>query len=158
MSISFRVPHGSAPLPKLPDAAPDRVSNRLIHFFRAMSDEAAVCAANDALSGASGHARHPDPRSGLLESHIFPVIYTKYHFEDLKFGYLQYTKEMVEKHHGKGTILSQGDIATYWVIQVRREYPDGHPLRRMLMEQVQDSTASRNKFTSTNGPATDGPL
>lgn len=54
--------------------------------------ESATRAANGILSNAADHLQHLDPRSGLPKSHIFPVIYTKYHFEDLKFGYLQYTK------------------------------------------------------------------
>ena len=33
-----------------------------------------------------------DSPSACLESHLEPVIYIKYHFEDLKFGLLQYTK------------------------------------------------------------------
>ena len=56
---------------------------------------------------------HPDPRSGLMESHMFPLIYTGHHFEDLKFGYLQYTKEMVDKHAILGTVLDREDVALY---------------------------------------------
>ena len=89
MSFSFHVPHGSAPPPELPIPNQDGIFEGPSHILSASANEAAVRAVNDALSGASEHARHPDPRSGLLESHIFPVIYTEYHFEDLKFGYLQ---------------------------------------------------------------------
>ena len=113
----------------------------------ASADEATVRTVNDILSSATTHPRHPDPRSGLLESHILPVIYTKYHFEDCNLGFLQYTKDMVEKHQEVGITLKKGDTAIYWAIQVRREYPDGHPLRQKLMAQVlhihcQDTIAS----------------
>ena len=135
MSFSFRMPRGSASTSEPPTT--DGISQKTSHPALGLANEAAVRTANDDLSSAADCDRHPDPRSGLLESHIFPVIYTKYHFEDLKFGYLQYTKEMVEKHQEMGTELEEGDIALYWVIQVRREYPDGHPLRRILIEQVQ---------------------
>ena len=143
MSFSFRMPRGSASPSEPPTT--DDISQETIHPASGSANEAAVCAANDDLSSAGDCDRHPDPRSGLLESHIFPVIYTKYHFEDLKFGYLQYTKEMVEKHQEMGTELKEGDIALYWVIQVRREYPDGHPLRRILMEQVHELSESQGK-------------
>ena len=102
----------------------------------ASADEETVRTVNDLLSSATSHPRHPDPRSGLLESHILPVIYTKYHFEDCRLGFLQYTKEMVEKHQEVGITLKKGDVAIYWAIQVRREYPDIHPLRQTLMDQV----------------------
>ena len=45
MSLSFRIPYGSAPLPEIPNATQDGIVNRLIHTFRAFSDEAAVRAA-----------------------------------------------------------------------------------------------------------------
>ncbi|KAM0799941.1 hypothetical protein BDR22DRAFT_889909 [Usnea florida] len=134
MSLPSSVPHGSA---SSADPSPDgHNSETANHPAIASADEETVRAVNDLLSSATTHPRHPDPRSGLLESHILPVIYTKYHFEDCKLGFLQYTSEMVEKHQAIGITLKKGDIAIYWVIQVRREYPDGHPLRQILMEQM----------------------
>ena len=79
----------------------------------ASADEATVRTVNDILSSATTHSRHPDPRSGLLESHILPVIYTKYRFEDCNLGFLQYTKEMAEKYQEVGITLKKGDIAIY---------------------------------------------
>lgn len=57
-------------------------------------------------------------------------------FEDLNFRYLQYTKEMVEKYQKMGRKSNEGDIAFYWVVQARRDYPDGYPLWHLLIEQV----------------------
>lgn len=104
--------------------------------------DSATCAANEIISGAADHPQHPDPQSGLFESH---VIYTKYHFEDIKFGYLQSTKKIAEKHQKMGIRLNEGDIPFCWLIQVRREYSDGHPLRRILMEQVYESPTTKCK-------------
>ena len=134
MSSSSSVPHVSASSPNpSPD---DRNYQTTTHPTIASADEEIVRSVNDLLSNATSHPRHPDPRSGLLECHILPVIYTKYHFEDCNLGYLQYAKEMVEKHQEVGITLKKGDVAIYWVIQVRREYPDGHPRRQTLMKQI----------------------
>ena len=134
MSLSSTVPHGSAATPNSSSNEQNSETTNIPALVSA--DEATVRIVNDILSSANIHPRHPDPRSGLLESHILPVIYTKYHFEDCKLGFLQYTKEMVEKHQEVAITLKKGDIAIYWAIQVRREYPDGHPLRQILMDQV----------------------
>lgn len=67
---------------------------------------------------------------------IIPVIYTEYHFDDLKFTLLHYTKDIIEKHDGLGIALDRHDIALCWEIQVRRYFPDRHPMRRLLLKQV----------------------
>ncbi|KAK3171988.1 hypothetical protein OEA41_004072 [Lepraria neglecta] len=48
--------------------------------------------AEDTLVEAADSPYDADSPSALLESHLEPVIYIKYHFEGLKFGLLQYTK------------------------------------------------------------------
>ena len=48
--------------------------------------------AKDTLVEAADSPYDIDSPSAFLESHLEPTNYIKYHFEDLKFGLLQYTK------------------------------------------------------------------
>lgn len=69
-------------------------------------------------------------------SQLIPVIYTEYHFDDLKFGALQYTKDMLEKYKKLGIKITRQDIERHWRKQVAREYSDDHPLRTVLRKLV----------------------
>ena len=88
------------------------------------------------ISNALSHADHPDARSSLSCRQVCPVIYTKHHFEHLKFGALQYTKDMLQRHEERQIIITRRGIARHWRKQVKREYSESHPMWTYLRKQV----------------------
>ena len=73
------------------------------------TDPASENLSNDKAPEAPRYADHEDPRSSLSGQRLFPVIYTGYHFEDLKFGALQYMKDMLERHEEMGILICRRD-------------------------------------------------
>lgn len=49
--------------------------------------------------------------SACVTRKVLPVIYSEYHFDDLNFNLLQYTKNMIKKHAGPGVTLNREDSA-----------------------------------------------
>ena len=88
------------------------------------------------ISNALSHEDHPDACPSLSCRQICPVIYTKHHFEHLKFGALQYTKDMLQRHEEWQIIITRRDIARHWRKQIRREYSESHPMWTYLQKQV----------------------
>lgn len=92
---------------------------------------------SDAItSNALSHEGHPDACPILSCRQVCPVIYTKHHFEHLKFGALQYTKDMLQRHEERQIIITRRGIARHWREQVRREYSESHPMWTYLQKQV----------------------
>ena len=77
-----------------------------------------------------------DSQSILYGRRLFPIVYTKSHFEDLGLSADQYTKAMLKRHQEQGIIITRRDIERHWRRQVRREYDRSHPLWTSLQNQV----------------------
>ena len=99
MSFSFQKHEGSAPSAEI--ATGDGTFQQPERANSAFVIKAAVRAAIDARSDATEHARHLEPRSGLLKTRILPVIYTT-SFRESRVQLLQFTKGMVERREGMG--------------------------------------------------------
>jgi hypothetical protein len=90
-------------------------------------DDSELCNSGGSLDATEGRS---------MRRQVSPVIYTEYHFDDLEFTLLQYTKDMIQKHNELGASLAREDITLCWEIQVRRYFPNGHPERRRFLKQV----------------------
>ena len=78
----------------------------------------------------------PDGTRPNSTSCLSPVIYTEYHFEDLKLGALHYAQDELKKHEQLGISIMQKDIELHWREQVSREYSNSHHTRKRLIKQV----------------------
>ena len=90
----------------------------------------------DVISDSLNHADHLHGQSTSSNRQLSPVIYTKYHFEDLKLGAAQYTIDMLRRHKGLGIVITRKDIERHWRRQLRREYSQSRPLWTTLEKQA----------------------
>lgn len=90
----------------------------------------------DVISDSLNHADHLHGQSTSSNRRLYPVIYTKHHFEVLKLGAVEYTIDMLHRHEERGVAINRKDIARHWGRQIRREYSESHPLRTTLEKQA----------------------
>ena len=90
----------------------------------------------DVNSNSLKHADHLHGQSTSLNRQLCPVIYTKHHLENLKFGVGHYAIDMLRRHEERGVIITGKDIDRHWRRQIRREYSESHPLWTTLEKQA----------------------
>ena len=97
---------------------------------------ASVSPDDAAISDALNHADHSNGQSTSSNRQLYPVIYTKHHFEVLKLGAVQYTIDMLRRHEKRGVVISPKDIDRHWRRQIRREYSPSRPLSTALEKKA----------------------
>lgn len=99
-------------------------------------DLASMNPTGDVIQDSLDHADHLHGQSTLSNRQLYPVIYTKHHFEVLKLGVIQYAVDMISRHEERGVLITRKDIDRHWRRQVRREYNQSHPLWTTLQKQA----------------------
>ena len=101
---------------------------------------ASVNPSDDIISDSLNQAEHLHRQSASLKRKLYPVIYTKYHFEVLKLRIVQYTIDSLRKHKERGFVITSEEIDRHWHRQIKREYSESHPLRTTLQKQASITT------------------
>ena len=96
---------------------------------------ASVNPTGDVISDSLNQADHQHGQPTLSNRQLYPVIYTKHHFEVLKLGVVQYAIDMLRRHEERGVVITRRDIDRHWRRQIRRQYDESHPLWTTLQKQ-----------------------